>query len=1400
MEARQLQFAVGNFEPFFCCAAVYDAVRRERVSETWSFETNEDIALSLLGGHATRTAATGARRALFALPATSSELFLLVTVHKVLRAVEVDAAVDPYYKVPLKAKEKDKLLKEAGQTFPRLAPYRQPFAWGAVQLFSEASKPLVGKGTAVKLLRARADDTALSLLDALRKGKDRDKKPLPCEFLLDFSLLAADAPPPPGLLDPALRPVADSATSSDVVREMESFVDSGFSPRLEVVNHLYVYPESVNLTKHKDSNNRHLAVTVALKDTDEDPDAPPLRLVYGGACEAELAARAVSPVTFKRKAAVWSHEVKLRLPAALSPRHHLVFDFGHVNCEKAAKAAGPVETPLGFVALPLLAEGRPLEDGRLLLPVAASKLPTYLSPEAQANCRWVDNKKPLFSLRTRLVSSVLAQDAHLHEFFLQLEAGADSFHLEQACKHLRQAPREELAAAFFLLLPFLLEVVAIREKAGAEAFASLLCVCSAVAAVPGQATRSPALDAWMQQHAGAPTGPTPLFQALARRWADLLDARLPDMPRSLEFAWLLFGLIAKALALHLHDAGRLSGQERGGSITAEQAAELERLVCLVGAAAEQTQPQRLATEAALFVRVLLAVADRDVGLRLAHRLLAALPRGSGPLAAARVTALRVLCAAPAYTPLCLPAHTAFTSVATLHADFWRRHFLPGLLLDELAAACTGPAQARHEAIAAVREVLERHEADPALADPALQRAVAGMYFPLLLTAIGNAVTVQAAEVEERREWAACLLYVVARSDADLLLRRWWRADTQKNHLVLLQLLAMAVDAFEEEHAVAEASLAALDVLELFLEDFAAELASEGSRLMEAAFALVGRMLQARQAVPFLSCLFMSLRRLVWRFAEVLFGHHNTAPCSLLCYQLLRLTNSVNAVTRSEAGSLFYLMVKTNFAQRGNFSRMKMQATIAVSRLCGEARGFEALQRTLEYVALLAQREFKGQALGAEVEDLTRRLFKVIHDSAKISQYAFDPETTADLTHEVSVGYVDSPDLRVAWLENLAKFHREQKNLEEVAQCKFAVAALVVACLNLAGPRLGVPASARELQAVFPNVAAEPGLPSLEATGDERLFNSAIFSEEGLEQTLSAAVKFLKMGERYETCIDVYNTLLEVYQSHRDYQKLASSFRDLKSVCDVLVASNQAHSRLFNLYYRVAFYGAGFGHLAGKEYVYKEHNFARLSDFSERLKSQFSKDGVAPKVLPNGPVDEAKLDADGMALQIVTVEPYFDASDSSNRTTAWDRNFNIKYFIFETPFTTTGKAHGDLSIQCKRKTILEVEKSFPYLRKRLQVVGQRQIVLQPIENAIEIIESRKNALRCELELNPPNLKTLQINLQGAVLAQVNAGPSEIARTFLGGNAAAFPADHVASLVNAVQEFKNVCGFEIGRAHV
>eukprot|EP01102_Stenamoeba_stenopodia_P022451 TRINITY_DN9354_c0_g1_i1.p1 TRINITY_DN9354_c0_g1~~TRINITY_DN9354_c0_g1_i1.p1 ORF type:complete len:288 (+),score=78.59 TRINITY_DN9354_c0_g1_i1:71-865(+) len=177
---------------------------------------------------------------------------------------------------------------------------------------------------------------------------------------------------------------------------------------------------------------------------------------------------------------------------------------------------------------------------------------------------------------------------------------------------------------------------------------------------------------------------------------------------------------------------------------------------------------------------------------------------------------------------------------------------------------------------------------------------------------------------------------------------------------------------------------------------------------------------------------------------------------------------------------------------------------------------------------------------------------------------------------------------------------------------------------------------------------------------------------------------------------------------------------------------------------------------------------RLADISERLCKQYKEKFGAENIIQLGnTIDKSQLEPTKGYLQIVYVEPYLTAEEQAKRTaTPWDRRFNITRFVFETPFTPSGKAHGDTAEQWKRKTILTAELPFPFVVKRLLVVNKEEVELSPIENATEVITNRIRAMKTELTAIPPNSKTLQIVLQGSVLPQVNAGPLEFARVFLG----------------------------------
>ena len=51
---------------------------------------------------------------------------------------------------------------------------------------------------------------------------------------------------------------------------------------------------------------------------------------------------------------------------------------------------------------------------------------------------------------------------------------------------------------------------------------------------------------------------------------------------------------------------------------------------------------------------------------------------------------------------------------------------------------------------------------------------------------------------------------------------------------------------------------------------------------------------------------------------------------------------------------------------------------------------------------------------------------------------------------------------------------------------------------------------------------------------------------------------------------------------------------------------------------------------------------------------------------------------------------------------------LERFMYATPFTQSGRAHGDLREQYKRKTVLTTTHFFPYIKTRLEVIQRDQV--------------------------------------------------------------------------------------------
>nr|XP_025132205.1 dedicator of cytokinesis protein 11-like isoform X2 [Bubalus bubalis] len=102
------------------------------------------------------------------------------------------------------------------------------------------------------------------------------------------------------------------------------------------------------------------------------------------------------------------------------------------------------------------------------------------------------------------------------------------------------------------------------------------------------------------------------------------------------------------------------------------------------------------------------------------------------------------------------------------------------------------------------------------------------------------------------------------------------------------------------------------------------------------------------------------------------------------------------------------------------------------------------------------------------------------------------------------------------------------------------------------------------------------------------------------------------------------------------------------------------------------------------------------------------------------VNVKELDPKYAHIQVTYVKPYFDDKELTERKTEFERNHNINRFVFEAPYTLSGKKQGCIEEQCKRRIILTTSNSFPYVT-RISINYEQQIHLKTIDVAMDKIK-------------------------------------------------------------------------------
>uniref|UniRef100_A0A8P4GPU7 Dedicator of cytokinesis 9b n=1 Tax=Dicentrarchus labrax TaxID=13489 RepID=A0A8P4GPU7_DICLA len=629
----------------------------------------------------------------------------------------------------------------------------------------------------------------------------------------------------------------------------------------------------------------------------------------------------------------------------------------------------------------------------------------------------------------------------------------------------------------------------------------------------------------------------------------------------------------------------------------------------------------------------------------------------------------------------------------------------------------------------------------------------------------------------------------------------------------------------EANVSTEVCLTVLDTLSIFIMGFKTQLTSDlgHNPLMKKVFQVHLCFLQIPQSETALKQVFTSLRTFIYKFPCTFFDGR-ADMCASLCYEILKCCNSKLSSIRSDAAHLLYFLMKSNFDYTGrkSFVRTHLQVVIAVSQLIADVIGIGGtrFQQSLSIINNCANsdKNIKHTAFPSDVKDLTKRIRTVLMATEQMKEHENDPEMLVDLQYSLAKSYTSTPELRKTWLDSMARIHNKNGDLSEAAMCYVHVAALVAEYLwrkgewrlkECASPGYSMYMSCRfrvvtsgmfrqgcsAFRVITPNIDEEAAM--MEDVGMQDVH----FNEEVLMELLEECADGLWKAERYELIADVYRLIIPIYEQRRDFEKLTHLYDTLHRAYTKVMEVMHSGKRLLGTYFRVAFFGQGFFEDEdGKEYIYKEPKFTPLSEISQRLlklySDKFGQENV--KIIQDsGRVNPKDLDSKYAYIQVTHVTPYLDDKELEDRKTDFEKSHNIRRFVFETPFTVSGKKQGGVEEQCKRRTVLTTTHCFPYVKKRIAVMYQHQTDLSPIEVAIDEMSAKVGELRLLCSASEVDMIRLQLKLQGSISVQVNAGPLAYARAFLDDSSAKkYPDNKVKQLKEVFRQFVDACGQALG----
>ncbi|XP_043910690.1 dedicator of cytokinesis protein 7-like [Protopterus annectens] len=595
----------------------------------------------------------------------------------------------------------------------------------------------------------------------------------------------------------------------------------------------------------------------------------------------------------------------------------------------------------------------------------------------------------------------------------------------------------------------------------------------------------------------------------------------------------------------------------------------------------------------------------------------------------------------------------------------------------------------------------------------------------------------------------------------------WRQQADKEKMVNKIKAEQDQDDLIKRNLATEVNLIVVDTLEIIVQRCLKE--HNKNVIFDWVLSVLLHSLACNHTPSYLQHCLNTQRAFVAKYPE-LFFEDETERCKDLSVCLLQQCTSRLQSTSDQASASLYLLMRHSYKK--HFPKVKLHITVALANIVANTSNSdedESLLQTLHRLQNLSENdaEMKDTDFPLQVEVLVHNLKTVLVNTAKLQELHADPYMEIDVMYTIAKSYQTSVGLRLLWLEKMAERHKEYQNYSEAAQCLVHAAALVSEYLNMVEDHPYMPVGSISFQKISCNVLEESLVSDDVVTTEEAKINAESFiSEEGLVRLLEQASELFIEAELYEVVNDVYKIIIPILEASRNIQKLSDIYGKLQSTLNVIISKEG--KRIFGTFFRVGFYGPLFRDLNGQEFVYKEPGITRLAEMSYKLEEFYKNElggNTVEVIKDSSPVDVKLLDPRKAYIQITYVEPCFDEYDLKHRISAFERNFNLRSFVYSTPFTRDGRPHGELHEQFKRKTILTTSSAFPYVKTRISVTRKEEMELTPIEAAIEDMQKKTQELASATQQEPPSPKILQMVLQGSVGTTVNQGPLEVAQVFL-----------------------------------